>query len=150
MKAEDVLKVIRRRHSTHRWCVIEEMRLGSGFGTHERRIDLWALDCAPSRGNPAIAYEVKVSRSDFLKDLQSMVKQRGARMYSNEFWYAAPKGLIRPDEIPVWAGLLEIDPEQMDAEWYTGTQTIPAPHREKARPSWPFIVSLIRRGQAAE
>lgn len=150
MTASDIIGRLIKKYggigNRGRYVVVPEMRLGSGYRhDHERRIDLWCLDAYPRNGNPAISYEVKVSRPDFLSDIKDPIKQRGALAYSNEFYYAAPQGLIKPNELPVHAGLLEFDPAEMGDPYYHGEVVVPAPHRDKLRPSWPFVVSLMRR-----
>lgn len=122
----------------------EELRLSSGFAMPSR-VDLWAINVAPSAGNAADSYEIKISRSDFRRD--SHKKQRGARLFSDRFWYVAPVGIIPHEEIPDWAGLIE-------CEWYCGKapakpqlrmrEVIQAPKRDKEAPSWGLVVSLIR------
>ena len=136
--------LIEHRHRNIAWKCIREMRLGSGYGFHERRIDLWCLDCSPTRGNIAVAYEVKMTRQDFRNDVKSPAKQRGARLYSNEFYYATPKGLIDPQEVPEWAGLMEVEIATSEPLVNTSIR-VAAPFREKMRPSWPFVMSLLRR-----
>lgn len=123
----------------------EELRLSSGYAMPSR-VDLWALNVAPSTGNTADAYEIKVSRSDFRRD--SHKKQRGARLFADRFWFAAPVGIIPHEEVPDWAGLIEFS-------WKCGTHksakpylhhkvVIPAPKRDKDGPSWGLVVSLLR------
>lgn len=74
-------------------------------------------------------YEVKISRSDFLRDSkktrdeayrafpgslfeQEQPPQLAAtyETYPNRFWYVVPEGLIRADELPPYAGLIECKP----------------------------------------
>lgn len=135
--------IIRSRHSSSAWACIREMRLGSGYGFHQGRIDLWVLYCGPTAGCPATAYEVKMTRQDFRNDVKSPTKQRGARLYSNEFYYATPEGLVDPAELPEWAGLMEV--KIGEDGWPSTRVKVPAPYREKVRPSWPFVMSLLRR-----
>lgn len=60
-------------------------------------------------------YEIKVSRSDFLVDADKKEKhdtyRRGALIdrIPNRFYYVCPNGLIQPNEVPDYAGLLWID-----------------------------------------
>lgn len=134
------------RHGRHKKdLVFEELRLSSGFAL-QSRVDLWALNVAPSSGNVADAYEIKVSRSDFRRDGHK--KQRGARLFADRFWYVAPEGIIPHEEIPDWAGLIE-------ASWhchnYRGSkpylrlkEVIGAPKRDKDGPTWGLVVSLLR------
>jgi hypothetical protein len=56
-------------------------------------------------------YEVKISRSDFLKD----ASKRRHKIYTglqeglrpNRFWYVAPTGLLATEDIPAFAGWIE-------------------------------------------
>lgn len=56
-------------------------------------------------------YEVKISRSDFFSENKKIGKSKcitdGKRC--NYFYYLVPKGLIKPDEIPEYAGLIYVN-----------------------------------------
>lgn len=156
MKAAEVMKVLRAGVAGPRSnkIAVEELRMGSGFGAAQmRRIDLWVLDPGPATGCRTASYEVKVSRSDFLGELKQPNKQRSARLFSDEFWYVAPEGLIKPEEVPDWAGLMEVreQPEgkrwgtKVGDRWYQVKVVCPAPVLSKHAPSWPMVVSLLRR-----
>jgi hypothetical protein len=76
-------------------------------------------------------YEIKVSRSDFFHDADKKAALRFPSMYGKEpapggeskhellakgdprgpvqFWFVVPAGLVRLNEVPTWAGLIEID-----------------------------------------
>lgn len=100
-----------------------------------RRCDLWTISANSSAGFRARAYEVKISRADFRRD--NAVKQREARLFSDQFYYVTPAGLLKPDEVPDWAGLIEYT----DGAFKT---TIQAPYRDKDAPTWELVVSMIR------
>lgn len=118
----------------------EEVRLGSGFGAEaEGRIDAWAMQLWPSARFLRTAYEVKTSRSDFLRDGKKVDKQRRALAFSNEFFFATPVGLLKPDELPLEAGLLEV------AEDGTCAVVKPPLYREGLPPTWRFLASICRR-----
>ena len=124
--------------------IFPELRLGSGYcGVAQRRIDLFVI--SSNAGNETIAFEIKVSKQDFKKDLNNNLKQRGARLYANKFYYVTPKGLLKPEDIPLWAGLMEIDIEANKSSKYpTFSEPVPAPLHSKAMPSWGLICSMIR------
>ncbi|ARQ95305.1 hypothetical protein [Bradyrhizobium phage BDU-MI-1] len=130
-----------KRHA--RGCVaIPELRIGCGYaGGADRSIDLWVIDANATKGCTATSYEIKISRADFKKDLEQPLKQRGARLFSDQFFYVAPPGLIKPEEVPVWAGLLE----PTGHNWTPFKVIVPAPIRSKDAPSWPLVVSMLRR-----
>ena len=146
MKSADIIKALRARYGDMKYECFEELRLGSGYGFHERRIDFLVVESAPSRGNRVIAFEVKISRVDFRRDIAKESKQRGAKMYSNEFYFIAPIGIIPQKEVPDWAGLVEINPDCGDF-WPILRTVLEAPYREKWRPSWPLLVSIARNAR---
>lgn len=123
---------------------IPELRLSSGFA-NESRIDLWSIDPSPATGNVATAYEIKISRDDWKRD--NAIKQRGARLFADRFYYVTPPGLLKPEEIPDWAGLIEVDPDEKDA-WDNLVRCktiVTAPKLDKAHPTWGLVVSMLRR-----
>ena len=147
--AADIEEALSNKHRKD-WNFID-LRLSSGFEL-EGRVDFLSLNVSPSTGNRIEAYEIKVSRADFRRDNHR--KQRGARLYSDKFWYIAPKGVIPPEEVPDWAGLIEV-------EWSFPSETllrrlpqakphlrmkktIPAPKRDKDGASWGLVVSMLR------
>jgi hypothetical protein len=147
-KTELILDALKKHFTT--WgrgrtnIIFPELRLGSGYcGVAQRRMDLFII--SSNEGNSTIGFEIKASRQDFKKDINDDLKQRGARLYCNKFYYVAPKGMIKPEEIPLWAGLWEIDVED-----YAQTQDprfsepVPAPLMPKAVPSWGLICSMVR------
>lgn len=127
--------------------IFPELRLGSGYcGVAQRRIDLFVI--SSNAGNSTIAFEIKASRGDFKKDIQDDLKQRGARLYANEFYYVAPKGMIKKDELPLWAGLIEFDFDLYEKnngkDDYYLSWPVSAPLMPKYVPSWGLICSMVR------
>jgi hypothetical protein len=57
----------------------------------------------------SMAVEVKASRSDFLADAKKPHRVDPARAVGDWRFYAAPAGVIRPDDLPMGWGLLEWD-----------------------------------------
>ena len=147
-KTEVILKALKHYYSS--WgrgrtnICFPELRLGSGYcGVAQRRIDFFVI--SSNAGNETTAFEIKVSRQDFKKDVNDDMKQRGARLYSNNFYYVTPKGLVKPEEIPLWAGLMELDLDnETDVENAFFKEIVPAPLFPKAVPSWGLICSMIR------
>lgn len=103
MNAADVKDALRRRHPAREqgfpgpWTCIEEW-MG---------IDLLAWSAWGSVGNyRRIGYEVKVSRSDLRRELLRPGKRALQVAWCNEFYFAVPRGLLKPNELdylePVW------------------------------------------------
>lgn len=105
------------------------------LSTGARRCDFWTIAPWQSKGYLATAYEIKVSRADYRRDTHD--KQREARLFSDRFYYVTPAGLLRPEEIPDWAGLIEIADGKKRI-------VVPAPLRDKDMPSWELVISLLR------
>lgn len=138
-KTEIILKELEHRQRFYGDVFLPELRLGSGFSdVASRRIDLFTI--SSQKGNYTTAYEIKVSRADFLKDIKNDLKQRGARLYSSNFYYVAPKDMIKTEEIPIWAGLMEYDFENK-----VFRVKVPAPLQSRNTPSWSLICSLVRK-----
>lgn len=63
-----------------------------------------------SRNAEILAFEIKISRQDFLKDLNNFhSKQKKALELSNKFYYVCPWGLIEKHEVPDFAGIQYVD-----------------------------------------
>lgn len=107
MTAADVRDALRRRHSATQhmgsriihgaWTTLEEYR----------GIDLLAISAhaSPSSGRvrgvryPRVGYEVKVSRSDYRRELLAPSKRSANVAWCNAFYFAVPSGLLATDEL---------------------------------------------------
>ena len=52
-------------------------------------------------------FEIKVSRSDFLKDFKRNNSQKQTYLPCNFHWIVCPRGMIKAEEVPKFWGLLE-------------------------------------------
>lgn len=146
MTAQEILRIIKLEYLDKRqWAFFEELRVGTGFRNvrkginPEQRIDAWVINCYPSKKFERIAFEIKVSRSDFLCEINNPEKRQQALVLSNKFYFAAPKGLIGLDEVPEECGLVEFEDGKF-CKW-----TKKAPWRDTDNPGWQFVASICRR-----
>lgn len=140
MDATTIRQALRRRYPAPRYATFSELACGTGSSDGASTvIDLWVMSLWPSDALRRISIEIKVSRGDFTRELKKPNKRRRAVRYSNQFYFAAPRGLIKAEELPVEAGLLEIDGHGRARE------TVPAPHRETFPPTWEFMAVVMRR-----
>lgn len=100
--AEDILLLLEQRWPTPAWATFRELQ------HNRRRIDLWAQGVWPSKGHLGVAVEVKVSRSDFRRELDDPTKRAPWENLASECWFAAPAGVIPLQEIPEGWGLIEV------------------------------------------
>lgn len=96
---------------------------------------IWESDFAAcTRSGYWHEVEVKVSRADFFKDFKKKEKHdilagRTEGLRPNYFAYAVPEGLIKPEEVPEYAGLIYI-PEDNPYYFSSGKGT-PQLHKVK-------------------
>lgn len=110
VKTQDVKDAVRRRYPASpagptqgAWCVVEEWE----------NIDVLAF-CAWRRADPArsskarpiIGHEVKVSRSDYRRELRRPSKRAAAVAHCTEFYFVTPAGMLSEEE------KLYIEPEE--------------------------------------
>jgi len=145
-----ILKALKERHPENQWAFFRELRVGTGYRNvkkglnPEQRLDAWAINLYPSKNFLRIAYEIKVSRGDFLREMKQPQKREQALQLSNLFYFVTPVGLIKPEELPPEAGLIEVIDEQQSKI------KVVAPVREGGELSWQFLASIARRVQAEE
>lgn len=100
MSAPQILTLLARKHSGD--VFVSECKTGptQGYGVSVRKLDAWAMK--RSWAHPAAyGYEIKVNRSDFLRD----EKWREYLPHCNYFSFACPWGLIAPAEVEPGIGL---------------------------------------------
>ena len=157
----DILERLAHASRTE-WLFLRELRVGTGSrNSSSQRLDAFALNCLPHLGMKRVCYEVKVSRPDYFHELKHPLKRRIGLRYSNEFYFATPPGLLKPDEIPVECGLMEIgqasrtDRSQMLHQQVRGCYldpicpdycrvVVPAPWRDTPGPTWQFAAAMLR------
>lgn len=144
MSAKQVLELLRiHRHPPGReWVTFSEVRSNVGYAdkeTNHSSIDLFAVNCYPSKKFRSVAYEVKVDRADFQRELLDPTKRQHAESVAMECWFATPPGLVRPDEVPEGWGLVSVSPKGSPKTLKMPTQRLPAP--------WvmSFIICLLRK-----
>ena len=163
MKVADIITVLRGRYHPPEWAFLEELRAGTGHdygykGGVEKRLDAWAFHLWPSGGYQPTGFEIKISRSDFQRELRKAdeierfnashpllpthLKKKGKTerymALCQFFYYVTPANLILAREVPDEAGLI----------WaYSGRTRIvkKAPQREIPPPEWDFFAAICRR-----
>lgn len=140
-----MVQLLYAQHSQDYWQCFDELRIGTGYGKDaEQRIDFWAMASIPSQRFRRIAYEIKLSRADFVREIMNPRKRARALLYSNEFYFCAPVGIIHADEIPPECGLCEV---MHEPHGFSLMIRHPAPWRDTMAPSWQFLAACIRRAQ---
>ena len=108
----ELLVALRQRHTysgnggSGRWAFLTHVRTGAAWDQQE--MDALAIDLWPSGRHDLHAFEVKCSRSDWLREIRpDTSKSDAARAICDTFTIVALSGLVRTGELPVGWGLIE-------------------------------------------
>lgn len=91
-----------------RYACSEHVRSHGGFDAR-RVCDFMAQDLWPSQGLHFHGHEVKVSRSDWLRELADPSKAEEFRRYCDRWWLVVPDRRIVRDDLPDGWGLMALD-----------------------------------------
>jgi hypothetical protein len=138
--AAAILEKLHERYPRPAWASFVELRDAAGYEAF-RTLDFWAMHTWPSKGFLRVAVEIKVTRSDFLRELNEPGKRAGFEAISHEFYFAAPTGLIKPAELPEGVGLLEATAKTLRAK-------MRAKQRQPADPDVSFVAVLLKAAAA--
>lgn len=102
-KAEDLMAMLRDKYTRDSYVILEQVPDGTGMFQH-RWIDAAVFSLWPSKGLTRRAFEIKVSRSDFIRELQDPLKHQWVEESFHEFWIVAPREVIQDGELPNGVG----------------------------------------------
>lgn len=96
-----VFKLLAKRFPGPAFVVLPQVRNGVGFARRrDRTADALAISTWPSRGLSISGIEIKVSRSDWRRELAEPGKAAEIMQYCDYWLVAAPKGVIGKGEVP--------------------------------------------------
>jgi len=101
--ASDVIAVLKEhgplKRGAHAWLC--EVRNATGYShSHPRYADALVVSLWPSRGIWFAGIEVKVQRTDWLKELRDPKKAESIQKYCHYWWIATPPDIVKPGELP--------------------------------------------------
>ena len=138
MNGSEIMLALRARFAAPEFAFFSE--LSSGTGTHHRRTaDAVAMNTWPSRGLEFIGFEIKVHRSDWLRELEQPEKAEEIASRCDR-WYVvvSDDGIVRPGELPPTWGLMVPRGKGL-------VVTKEAPKLEPKEWGRPFVAALLRR-----
>lgn len=136
-------KLAAARHPAPEWATFTELRNQTGYSRHERRFDVAAFNCWPSKNHWRVVYEVKRTRSDFLRELEQPEKRADAERYFHETWFVCSYGVCKEGEVPDGWGLLVATKDGSALRKARAARA-----REPLDPPMSLILSVLRRAQA--
>lgn len=108
MRADEVLRGLSRIHTGDFWTT--EVKDGPTAARNGGAMRIDGVAISRSWAHPRfVGYEVKVSRSDWLRD----DKWHAYTEFCHEFYIACPSGLIQPEEVPQDVGLAWVSPDTL-------------------------------------
>lgn len=131
------------RYSGKGWIVVEEVWDKTGV-SGRRRADALAVGTWPSQGFEIHGFEVKISRSDWLKELADRDKQAAVGAYCDQWWVVAPAGVVDPKELPPLWGLYAAAPAAEDA-WRLRVARRAGRNDDVQPVDRKFLASVLRR-----
>jgi hypothetical protein len=138
IRSSDVYAALRLRYCAPEWALMFEVANGTGANTR-RYADAVAMNLFPSRGLELHGFEIKISRSDWQRELKDPDKAELISQYCERWWIVTPKGLVKREELPVTWGLLELEGDKLRI-------AVQAPLLPDRKPfSRAFIAALLRR-----
>jgi|SRR5665213_221063 len=136
-----LMNLLKARYGPPDWGLLEEVRDGTGFATAGRSMDALAFGFWPSRGLEIIGFELKVSRSDWQRELAKPEKCESFFKYVDR-WYMvfADDKILRPGELPsTWGALVPRGDKLMCK--------VEAPKLESEPVNRLFLMSIVRNFQ---
>lgn len=128
---------IAKRFPSPEWVTLWEVRDDAGFRAR-RSADAVAINTWPSRGLQIVGVEVKVSRSDWLRELKDPEKSAPIQRYCDTWWVATiDETIAKVDEIPATWGLLVLDGKALRVAKH-------APALQPEAPTLGFVATLLR------
>lgn len=140
--APDLIAKLAARYPSPAWAFLVEVGSRTGFSGRVGYADALALSLFPSRGLEMHGFEVKVSRSDWLRELKDPAKADEFVSICHRWWIVAPVGVVLPQELPSTWGLLVPRGKLLHA-------TVAAPVLQPEQISLPMLAAIFRRAGEA-
>lgn len=104
--AEGLLAMLRVKYAPPAFAIISEVPNATSFDK-SRSCDAMAFGCWKSEGILIHGFEIKVSRGDWLSELQDRSKAATFEPFCHHWWIVAAPGVVKLEELPGAWGLME-------------------------------------------
>ena len=110
MTEREVIALLAERYKAPAFAFMSHVRNGTGYERKTvRTADALAMGLWPSRGLELHGFEVKVSRSDFLHELEQPEKADEIARFCDRWWMVvADAKIVKDGELPATWGLLAV------------------------------------------
>jgi len=101
-----VLKALKIKYPDGQYALLPQVADATG-SSQSRWADAIAFGLWPSRGLEIEGFEIKVSRSDWLSELNDHRKSSAVQRFCHRWWIVAgSRDIVKPEELPVTWGLI--------------------------------------------
>lgn len=136
ISTDQVRMLMRKRYPAPEWAFMEEVAPATGGG--RGYADAIAMNLYQSRGHAVHGFEIKTSRSDWLRELKQPDKAEAIFKFCDYWWIVAPRGVVKEGELPPTWGLI-------DAREATLLTAVAAPKLTAVPLTRGFFASIMRR-----
>lgn len=99
----DVMDRLAAQYARDEYVVLFD--IGDAVGTkYKRRADAVVIGCWQSTGRHIDGFEIKVSRSDWLREVKAVEKADPFLALVDRWWLVAPEGVAKAEEVPACWG----------------------------------------------
>jgi len=102
-----ITQLLRSKYSGRNWAFVSQVPNGTGMNK-SRTCDGMAMGLWPSKGLHLHGFEIKVSRGDWLAEIQDPEKAVAFSRYCHFWWIVVPSGIIKPVEVAADWGVQEV------------------------------------------
>lgn len=136
--SKDLVELLSIKYAPPAWAFFQQVANGTGFSAY-RWADAMAMGIWPSRGLELHGFEIKVSRSDWMRELKKPEKAEDLMPYCDFWWIVvADENIVRPEELPSTWGLMVPKTRGLTAK-------VPAPKQNSVPLDKIFVAALLRR-----
>lgn len=146
MKTHEVNAAIRRAYPSTEYAVMFEV--GNATGSRvTRHADAVVMNLWPSRGLLIEGIEVKVSRSDWTREIKNPEKAEAISKYCDKWWIIAPEGIVHEHEVPALWGYKKVNAKGA----LVTVKDAPKKDKEELHPlDRGFVSAMLRRASEAD
>lgn len=138
MTEPQLITALRTRYPNGAYAFLEQVRNGTGFQRTTRTADAVAMSLWPSRGLELHGFEIKVSRSDWKRELDDPAKAEEIGRFCHRWWLVVGSDeIVQPGELPSTWGLLQPKGDKLVVK-------VDAPARQAQEPTWIFLAAILR------
>jgi hypothetical protein len=132
-------KLLQQRYALPEWVLLFELSGGTGWSAQQHRADAVAFNCYPSKGLHRLAFEVKRTRHDYMREVDSPAKRQWLERLCHQCYFVVAPGIVKEEEIPSSWGLIVVTKEGKELR-----RVKAAEHRDLGPLPEPFALGAIR------